>query len=369
MAQLLTAKRQQYARRVLYDILLSAGFTLKPVRNKLSGDAIPSYLDYSGYTQDCNKIANEIINRKFTNINSAMYDIYRNGSILVENDNRWGVYISGTQVAQVKRKSIDKLFSSVEEMALGFALVAKAMGLYWDDTAISVHEKTIFEQTYLGAAVEQAEVYLSQQSLTNSNAPKAPTKTRTNTPKAAGAAPQNGYKSSGPQSGNVRDLKGNPGDKIKLSGTVFKIEGVNAKSAKNKAKLYIKPLEASGAKAGTNKVLMGSANGYTDCVCHFTTASDAHDFMMAWASANSTQTQFTNVQVVRKPADANGYFLVGTEYGDCYVSAGKLNEQLGEDLEQETPEERQARIEQLAAEGYKPTNPNTFDENFNNYDI
>ena len=70
--------------------------------------------------------------------------------------------------------------------------------------------------------------------------------------------------------------------------------------------------------------MMGSANGYTDCVCHFTDHSTADHFMMEWAKANSTQTQFTNVQVVRKHADPNGYFLIGTEYGDCYISAGKL---------------------------------------------
>ena len=113
MAQLLTAKKQYYAKRVLYDILLSAGFTLKPVMNKLSGDAIPSYLEHSGYSQDCNKIAKEIINRKFTNTNSAMYDIYQNASILVENDNRWGVYVSGNQVPMVKRRSINRMFNSL----------------------------------------------------------------------------------------------------------------------------------------------------------------------------------------------------------------------------------------------------------------
>jgi hypothetical protein len=367
MAQLLTAKKQYYAKRVLYDILTTAGLTLKPIINSFSGEPVPAYLE--SYDYECGRIASELVNRGFSNTDSSISTLYRHGYFVIDYNYPYGVYCQGKRWSHTRQKAISKVFANEEEFALGIVFVAKAMGLFWDDTALSVHEKSFFEQTKLGAAVVQVGAYLSQQSLTNNNAPKAPAKTRTNTPKAAGAAPQNGYKSSGPQSSKARDLKGTAGNKEVLTGIIYKIEGINAKSAKNKAKLYIKPLESSGAKGSTNKVMMGSANGYTDCVCHFTDHSAADHFMMEWAKANSTQTQFTNVQVVRKHADPNGYFLIGTEYGDCYISAVKLNEQLEEDFSQETPEERQARIDQLAAEGYQPNNPQTFDENFNNYDI
>ena len=128
-----------------------------------------------------------------------------------------------------------------------------------------------------------------------------------------------------------------------------------------KAKLYIKPLEASGSKGKngviTNRVMMGSANGYTDCVCHFDNAQDADDFLKAWANANATQTQFTNVQVVRKNADSNGYFKIGTEYGPCYISAVKLNEQVNTGTE-ELEEEVYIRENH----GYVPVDPDGYAE-------
>lgn len=36
----------------------------------------------------------------------------------------------------------------------------------------------------------------------------------------------------------------------------------------------------------------------------------------------------TNAQVRAKKAASNGYFKVGTELGDCYILAVKLNEQI-----------------------------------------
>lgn len=372
MAQLLTARRQQYAKRVVYDILFSAGYGVKPIKNKFSGQDIPGYLDACGYDYECGRIAAELATRGYSNTDPSISTIYQRGRILIETDSAYRTaYCNGKSVPNVSKKDIARMFSDVEEFALGIALVAKQMGLFWDDTALAVHEKQQFENTYLGAAVAKAEVYLSQQGTNNANAPKPQAKTgvtRTTTPRQAGAAPANNYKSTGPQSGNVRDLKGTPGQKEKLTGTVFKVEGVNAKSAKNKAKLFIKPLDTS-APGGTNKVMMGSANGYTDCVCHFDNANDADSFLRQWAQDNPTQTQFTNVQVVRKTADSNGYYRVGTNYGDCYISAGKLNEDIFEQVEQEEDlQERKKRIDELAAEGYQANNPELFDECFNKYE-
>jgi hypothetical protein len=244
-------------------------------------------------------------------------------------------------------------------MALGIATVALKLGLLWDDTNHTTYELEIFEKSYLGQAVKDVGAYISVQSAalsTQKPAKTTTTKTTQSTPRQAGAAPQNGYKSSGPQSGSARDLISTPGNKEILTGLVYKIEGVNAKSAKNKAKLYIKPLEASGAKGNTNKVMMGSANGYTDCVCHFDNAQDADSFLKTWATVNATQTQFTNVQVVRKNADPNGYFEIGTEYGPCYISAVKLNEQVN------TGAEELEEVYIRENHGYVPVDPEGYEK-------
>ena len=38
------------------------------------------------------------------------------------------------------------------------------------------------------------------------------------------------------------------------------------------------------------------------------------------------------MKVGKKHAQGNGYFRVGTVYGECYISAAKLNEDLQEDV-------------------------------------
>ena len=57
----------------------------------------------------------------------------------------------------------------------------------------------------------------------------------------------------------------------------------------------------------------------------------------------------TNPRVVKGKADPNGYFLVGTEFGVCAISAKKLNEALNEEVNEEPT--RQVSWEK-ATEGY-----------------
>ena len=356
----LSAAQLTCAKHIVHDAFAIAGIRVKSIINGHTQKDLPIGLD--SVTTSAKKLADELIDRKYTNVNPSLQDIFDYGSVAIETKNsRNYMYYNGNYYYNTLDKRICKVFQSVDQMALGIATVALKLGLLWDDSNHTTYELEIFERSYLGQAVKDVGAYISVQSnILGTQKPTKPTTTTPkktqNTPRQAGAAPQNGYKSSGPQSGSARDLISTPGNKEILTGTVYKIEGVNAKSAKNKAKLYIKPLEASGAKGNTNKVMMGSANGYTDCVCHFSNAQDADNFLKAWANANATQTQFTNVQVVRKSADANGYFEIGTEYGPCYISAVKLNEQVN--IESEELEEVYIRENH----GYVPVDPDGYEK-------
>ncbi len=353
----LSAAQLTCAKHIVHDAFAIAGIRVKNIVNSQTQKDLPIGLEQ--VTSYAKKLADELIDRKYANINPSLQEIFDYGSVAIETKNpRNYVYYNSSYYYNTQEKRISKIFPTVEQMALGIATVALKLGLLWDDTNHTTYELDIFEKSYLGQAVKEVGAYISVQSTAlSTQKPTTPVKKTQNTPRQAGAAPQNGYKSSGPQSGSARDLISAPGNKKILTGLVYKIEGVNAKSAKNKAKLYIKPLEASGAKGNTNKVMMGSANGYTDCVCHFDNAQDADSFLKTWATVNATQTQFTNVQVVRKNADPNGYFEIGTEYGPCYISAIKLNEQINTESE-----ELEEAVYIRENHGYVPVDPESYDK-------
>lgn len=216
-------------------------------------------------------------------------------------------------------------------------------GIYWDDvnTHKTVQEMDQYKKTLLGGAVWEYECFLSQQlnkgntttasaasttgATTNTQA--APTSTRApRAPKAPGQGPANPYKSLGPQSGKARDLKGNPGDKVYANTKVsFCIVADNAKSA-SPAYALVKPLNKQGDDGnGTNKVFVSSSHGYADCTCYFDDINDANAFL-AQCNAKNWGPDISNLRVMKRASESNGYFIVGTEFGDCAISAKRMNE-------------------------------------------
>ena len=113
--------------------------------------------------------------------------------------------------------------------------------------------------------------------------------------------------------------------------------------------MFIKPLSASGAVGNTNKIFISSGNGYTDCTCQFDDLNDAQDFLDKIIQNNRVPVNVNNLRIVKNKADANGYFLVGTEFGVVAISAKTLNEALEEAMNESN--ERQVNWEK-ATEGY-----------------
>ena len=156
--------------------------------------------------------------------------------------------------------------------------------------------------------------------------------------KADPNAPTNKYKSEGPKSGLVFDMKSVPGSKETMvgdQGFLFVIAAEDSITSKNKPLAFINPLKNTKTyrNATTNIVKLGSAHHYSDLTLYFNTFKEAEAFMVKMANANKIESKFTNVRVEKRGLTgkfgqifAHGFYRVGTDLGDAYVCANKLNE-------------------------------------------
>lgn len=311
----LTPAEERNARSWLHDVFL-AGKILDESRAKRADDSDRFYNRYSNKSRivaACEDICNEILNRSFKDVQNSL--IYVSNYYFYKDFNNTKTISKGSSV-----------------LASYIAWFCKENGLYWDDTMATTYEVELFEKTDLGQAVKDFGCYISM-------VKPAKTTKKVSTTSGAGTKsgqPKNGYKASGGQSSNVRNLIGTPGVKINISGTeAYCIEGVNANTSKIPA-AYIKPLSSSGASGNTNKVFIGDPSGYTDCKLFFAVYTDALNFLSECDNHNITPSNISNLQVVKAKIDKNGYFEVGTEFGPAFIKASKLNEELMEAYEEHT---------------------------------
>jgi hypothetical protein len=295
-----TTESEQKAKSVMHDITLLGGI-------RTNNQKANSRKYSSSYVASAQKICDELVNRNFADVDSAINVV---SSYSCEPFN-------GGRYFRLKPDAIAK----------AIVYMAELVDLYWDDTLRTPYEVDEFKKTLLGSAVYK---YGRAVSLISTK----PSRSSGASSQAAGgpkAAPQNGYKSSGPQSSNVRDLQGNPGEKVQAdTSLIYKI--IADKVGKNTPNVFIKPLSPAGATGSTNKIFISSGNGYTDCTCYFDDPNDAQAFLDKIIAANRVPANLNNIRVVKMKADPNGYFLVGTEFGVVAVSAKTLNESITEDL-------------------------------------
>lgn len=305
MAKIFTTPEAEYrAKKQMRYVLIAGG-----LQQASSSESLPYSFTYNTYLKGASKICDELVNRDFTNIDSYIYDVCS--------------YMP-------YGGDLGKRFKP-DGLAKAIVYFAELLQLYWDDTLKTPYEIDEFKKTTLGQAVYKYGRYISaiKDKATHRTASVSSGTTNSQT-RSTGQPPQNNYKQSGPQSGNVRDLQGVPGQKV-LANTsiIYKIIGDNPQS-KNIPNVFIKPLSPAGATGSTNKIFISSGNGYTDCTCYFDEPNDAQDFLDKIIAANRVPANVSNLRVVKKTADRNGYFLVGTEFGTCAVSAKTLNEALKE---------------------------------------
>lgn len=312
-----TSDAEARAKKQMRYILIAGG-----LQSKQANEDLPYSFNYNQYLDAAKVICDELVNRDFVNIDGAL-NIMHSYAPTFRGESRL----------------------KPEGFAKAIVYVAELLQLYWDDTLKTPYEIDEFKKTKLGEAVFKYGRYISaiQDKPTRATKTSSSTGAATSATSAAGGKqPQNDYKSSGAQSGNVRDLQdlnggpGIPGQKVTAAGKyIFRIIGDNPQS-KNVPNVFIKPLSASGATGNTNKVFFSSGNGYTDCTCYFDDENDAQAFLAKIVAAGRIPTNISNPRVVKRNADSNGYFLAGTEFGTCAISAKTLNETLVEEVQDST---------------------------------
>lgn len=324
-----TPEAEQTARHWLALVTVAGGIRTDPSVGNSVGDS-----NYRTFSTD---ICDELVNRNFNNINNSITRIAYYG------------FKVGSKVKRLKPEQIAKCL----------VYMAEQVQLYWDDTIRTPYEIEEFKKTYLGEAVYKYGRYIT--AIKDKPATRSRASSVGNSSASGAAAnssqPKNGYKQSGPQSSNVRDLRdlngavctGAPGTKVFASGNyIYKIVG--DKTGSNTPNVFIKPLSTSGAAGTTNKIFISSGNGYTDCTCYFDDPNEAQDFLNNIQQNNRVPNNVSNLRVVKNKADANGYFLVGTEFGVVAISARTLNEALiNESINSKTARETDW---EKATEGY-----------------
>ena len=302
-------------------------------------------------------IVDELKMRNFTDLNSA-FEFFANE----------GFSINMSDWRDLTRKKADMLAKYV-------AWFCYTNKIYWNDTIRDPEEIKIFKETLLGQALAEYDCFATtpdRKATTglggSSRSPRAPKAASTGD---SGSIPATGgFKGLGPMSSKARDLKGMPGEKVKLTGRLYTIEG-NSATTKSIPAAFIKPLDGSGAAGATNKVFFGTSwKGYKNCVCFYTSDSEALAVATKLKDDSKIPASTSKVTINYRYADANGYFKVGTEYGDCYILARELNEDLVEEVEtpRELTEAEKYMAIPLEEEVYEMTNNITNpDEYFTTY--
>ncbi len=295
------------AKSIMHDITLAGGIRTNNQKTS-SGSFANSYIT------SAQKICDELVNRNFTDIDAAIRDVAGYGCEPLDG----GRYFH----------------PKTEVVAKAIVYMAELVNIYWDDTIRTPYEIDEFKKTLLGDAVYKYGRYISAIKPAKSTSGGGGATTgggATPTAKTPGQGPANPYKSSGPQSGNVRDLQGQPNQKV-YADTAISYKIIADKIGKNTPNVFIKPLSPAGATGNTNKIFISSGNGYTDCTCYFDDPNDAQTFLNKIVAANRVPANIQNIHVAKCKSDPNGYFLVGTEFGTVAVSAKTLNESITEDL-------------------------------------
>jgi hypothetical protein len=176
---------------------------------------------------------------------------------------------------------------------------------------------------------------------------KASAASKTRTPRAAGAAgtaPKSGYKSSGPRSGDIKGLIGEPGKKTTFpSSTLLYV--IVCESSKPKTQyVYIDPL---AYRANPNRVKLGDPSGYSACKLFFDSIEAAEKAVKQIKATFDIPSHITDFIIKKQAADPNGYFAVATDVGNAFIKASKLNEEIVEEITEEPKPRRASRFPKI----------------------
>jgi hypothetical protein len=242
------------------------------------------------------------------------------------------------------QKDIYKL--KVSELCGIFANICAKKEIFWDDSEYTAHELEYFKKTKFGEALWNFRCFISQEP----DKIKMPTQ-NTSTPKATKAA--SGSTTTGTGTGAGHTLyRNNAGGIIGTSKDVLNttymycIMGEFNPAGKTKPKIHVSPQGQSAPL----KVKYNSGQGHNDCILYFDDLNAANDFKAKCDANLPSNVAFLAVK--KTATDPNGYVQVDTVYGQAWIKASKLHEEVIAE-EVDLMEEIMAEIKSKPAMSYK----------------
>ena len=320
----LTASEQVWSRPFIADLFTAGGLVRFPIRT-FGTNFIADY-----YKSNASAICDEIKNRNF-NFNALDSDLDR---------------LSRCSVYQLHARDKGSKKLTAVQMANIIAAFCAEQDILWDDinTTRTTVEMETYRKSTLGRACWDFGCFLSQRADKRGTRARAST-TRTVDPTTGKVVPKNNYKSSGPKSGLIGGLIGEPGEKIKFSAS-DNLFVIICKADKPKPQyVFVDPVSY---KADVNKVRFGDPSGYSACKLVFnsyTAATEAIERITAYDL--KVPVDITGFEIVQHKVDDNGYFNIKTEVGSAYIQARKLNEAIMEAASAEQEQERFSEISDI----------------------
>ena len=338
MATILTPEQINFAKGFIHDIVLAATPGRQPTAPR-SKFLLTGYSTYVTFIPNAKIIFKGLIERRcetneFNNYVSAINTL------------------AGYPVVPWDAKNYGSPKKKQPEMLSKYIVwFCDLNNLLWDDSNTSTYEMDQIKSNVLGAALWKGKCFVSQRAPKTGKSSKV---TSTASATTASSASQQStqtsqqlspFKARGALSSVALDLIGTPGQKVYLQGTVYCILGSDANGKILEDCAYIRPVEdvppakskyaISDGQKFTNKVLFGKAKGNGYCTCFFNNITDANTFLQKLNTKNISNSNIANISVYSKKAVPNGYYEIGTEFGSCFISAAKLNEEFDTTLQEE----------------------------------
>ena len=252
------------------------------------------------------------------------------------------IYLNIPNDGNPSQKDIYKL--KVAELCNIFANVCAKKEIFWDDSEYTSHELDYFKKTKFGEALWNFRCFVSQEP----DKIKAPTQANTTaTPKTSTPRTNTGGTGAGHTlyRNNAGGLIGSSKD-ILTGSFVYCIMGEFNPAGKTKPKIHVSPQGQSAPL----RVKYTSGQGHNDCILYFDNLADADAFKVKCEATLPSNVAYLAVK--KTATDPNGYVKVDTTYGQAWIKASKLHEEvIVEDVD--LMEEIMAEINSKPAMSYK----------------
>jgi hypothetical protein len=208
--------------------------------------------------------------------------------------------------------------------------MCKVNKIWWEDDEHTPEELSAFLETKMGKTLWSFGCFISQDDDTNKVNVKldSPGSSATRTRSASSGSSSGGSSGKKLSMANGSAALVNPNKEVFTQRDVYWIGGSFVNTGKTNPRIHVSPMN----QASPLKVKYTSGQGFDDCLLYFKTPAEAEQFKDACV-AHMPQT-VASLEVKRVKAEAKGYYLVHTEFGNAYIKAPKLDEML-EELEED----------------------------------